>query len=661
MQALMDSYSRTSAPPSAVTKHKDKRLLSPLNIPEILDLIFSYIDSNSIRWSVAFVCRRWYQLNHGRLPRSVVVHSFWSLSRLDTIPSRLAGAAQLYFCISTLSTGEYYRVPREYTLMLLLSRIQDEYQRQLEQRQQQQRSFSRADERAPLYKFMPLQQLHLDIRGEFGIPLLNHYLVFASTLVKLTITHLTTKNDRTAIAQGDLSKILLSCPLLEFFEARGSYRLVLIWTPFVLGEQAPFGLRSLILNSTNFKPEYLENLLAFTPRLNVLKLIGMDWSFYQEYHWCGFIGRLRSLSIALDTVFISDQFRTMPSQVQQQQLEISPVLSEWNLWPQYVSPSLLQELEHHTTNYLTSLELFVGSTHQSRANCSLGLTTAPTALHYVLTTSDKLVHLRTLKTVVMVEHMDIYRRAEFGQLAPSRQPSSPAAGSLWRCRRLHTLHLEIHGHSSTVVGSMALHGCIVFGYISRVFPVLEELKVWSGPECYFQTVNGPTLYYSAIYFELEGGLCLLGRLKHLQRLEVIPRMHAEVTSNISEEDLNWMVPSGQSDKFRKLRRKKFERLYRQHLEQFKQMQEQEQEQSSSPKGDCDHPDAELLYQLRNLGRIEDIKDMILKMDDKSYRALPSLEGLAFEHFLLEHPERVIRQLFPRKTGKQFFGIKLGKR
>lgn len=41
--------------------------LSPLNVPEILELIFSYLDTPTLRHTVCLVCRQWLQMNQDRV------------------------------------------------------------------------------------------------------------------------------------------------------------------------------------------------------------------------------------------------------------------------------------------------------------------------------------------------------------------------------------------------------------------------------------------------------------------------------------------------------------------------------------------------------------------------------------------------------------------
>jgi hypothetical protein len=51
--------------------------LSPLDIPEILELIFSYLDNRNIRRSVVLVSRQWHLLNQNWLVCEVTWNQDW--------------------------------------------------------------------------------------------------------------------------------------------------------------------------------------------------------------------------------------------------------------------------------------------------------------------------------------------------------------------------------------------------------------------------------------------------------------------------------------------------------------------------------------------------------------------------------------------------------
>jgi hypothetical protein len=72
-------------------------------------------------------------------------------------------------------------------------------------------------------------------------------------------------------------------------------------------------------------------------------------------------------------------------------------------------------------------------------------------------------------------------------------------------------------------------------------------------------------------------------------------------------------------------------------------------------------DAEILGQLRYLGLVEDVKEMLIEMDSSSYRPLPSLEGLAIVRLSYNRPKDEIAyymQDYNRPwTFSRFFNLK----
>lgn len=180
---------------------------------------------------------------------------------------------------------------------------------------------------------------------------------------------------------------------------------------------------------------------------------------------------------------------------------------------------------------------------------------------------------------------------------------------------------------------------VIFGYISRVFLMLEELRVRTPHFC--QTTKiAHDVDCPKIRLELEGGLCLLGRLKHRQRLDVRPGNHASwILDNVREVDVDWMIPSGHTFKSRWARQKE--------VKQWKQRRDQEKnlEAKQSPQkkaiGDVSAV-TDVLGQLRNLGLLKDVKEMAKEMESMTVPPLQSLEGLSLWHSYFVWPENEIK-------------------
>ena len=362
---------------------------------------------------------------------------------------------------------------------------------------------------------------------------------------------------------------------------------------------------------------------------------------------------------------VSTHNRQTPPEVLQAVIEIcaSPSsLSEWNLWALDTSPSLLKDLELRTSNNnLTTLELF-SKAQRSGTSCLLPeLKGAPLFLHQFLTTSDKLMHLRTLKTIVRLEDWDIHRRGGYFLLEDlsinlnnnnkngnstriyrndnidmyaataaatlyTAKPTRPKP-VVWRCRGLQILHVEVHAPDK-FMSKAPVQSRIIFGYICRVFPMLEELKVRTPHFCQTTKITHD-FDCPKIRLELEGGLCLLGRLQHLQRLDVRPGNHASwILDNVREMDLDWMIPSRHTFKSRWERQKEVKRRQQRH-DQEKKL-EVEQSPQKKAIGDVSAV-TEVLGQLQNLGLLKDVKEMVKEMESMSVPPLQSLEGLSLRH------------------------------
>ncbi|KAF9134675.1 hypothetical protein BGW39_006264 [Mortierella sp. 14UC] len=322
--------------------------------------------------------------------------------------------------------------------------------------------------------------------------------------------------------------------------------------------------------------------------------------------------------------------------------------------PVEVSPTLLKELDLRTDR-LTTLELL----SEDRYGTDLCKTNKDVhaTLHHFLSTSDNIVHLKTLKAMVLVEHIDIYHRGR--RHAPLQCDEPTSATGVWRCRSLRTLHIEIHGHKELL--SEPLHSRIVFGYISRVCPLLEELRMTVPGSCDPNTA-APS-YYPTLCFGLEGGMCLLGRLRQLQRLEV-RRGPSTLMPKFTRVDLDWMVPAGQSDKSKRWRQHKVKQWQKDRIKERDvgkhQSQQQEHQHQSwvASEGADISTNAALLGRLKNLGLLEDVEEMVKNMDMDSCRPFPALEGLTFEHFSFQWPEKVLDEMFPDNR-TTIFGFKLG--
>ncbi|KAG0292010.1 hypothetical protein BGZ96_004635 [Linnemannia gamsii] len=311
----------------------------------------------------------------------------------------------------------------------------------------------------------------------------------------------------------------------------------------------------------------------------------------------------------------------------------------------------LKELEGRMP-YLTTLELHwqrKGTLETSGSFTDTVLTACRLLFEY-LCNSQYAVNLRVLKTGVFHHDMDLYGRGlpldssdiTDNNSAPLQELWTPPG--VWRCRNLRVLHINLQDPTSSMKRSA--HSRIVFGYISRVAPQLEELEI---VHPYIAVLKAPDhLYASKLCMQLEGGFCLLGRLRFLQRLTVYSP-GGGILGLCKKKDLSWMVPSGQSDEFKEMRRQEIASWQSLRLVEDQCLLAQPQDGDIS--GDGASLDAELF---RYLGLLRDVEEVINAIDAGSLVPFPSLVGVSFMTQALQGPQKKLERLF----GKPKRGFRL---
>ncbi|KAG0049394.1 hypothetical protein BGZ83_005802 [Gryganskiella cystojenkinii] len=182
---------------------------------------------------------------------------------------------------------------------------------------------------------------------------------------------------------------------------------------------------------------------------------------------------------------------------------------------------------------LTELELSSSRTDR------LGVVEFEETLHKILCKAPNLIHARCPNVRYDVSHMDVndvlefhggYRRRTLPKgvhqprndfLSGVITEDEPRAAAIWVCRNLKTLQILIYAKSEREAedGEVA-NGLVIFGYLSRVCPNLEELQ----------------LKKQIFHFGFPGGFCLLTRLHNLERLKITTKMMRMQVPR----DLNWI-------------------------------------------------------------------------------------------------------------------------
>jgi hypothetical protein len=652
--------------------------ISPLGIPEILDLILSYLDDYTIRRSVNRVCRQWYLLAQPYLAREVIWYERWRLPKQEKALCKLPGASKLHVSFHSITQSAFKTVRN--ALLLL----EDEYRKQrddglqistLDPNSNSGDNMSlRIFTSAPgAYDITPLREMEMFFWFYHSDSI--EWFPFPSTLYSLTIrfshAHYTTI---------DLQGILEKCPALE------RLRIELHGPPVILSSfgcrltstiedssrRQPLSLRSLILCGVGFAQEELESLLLHTPRLRDLQLKAMLWSDdFDKYDWPRLFRFLKARNITLD----KSHFSMLGSRMSAEETEILLTdihhrsSQKRSLWALDITPQLLQTV-FSQPGTLTTLEILwkPASKEYPRTCCDRSLNNTYALVHKQICESKYLVHLTTLKTIVRLQDIDLFHRAGYTDLDTRHDAtitehvqSSTLASQLppviWRCRGLRTLHIDLH--TPQVTQEQPVYSRIVFGYISRVCPFLEDLQVGVQepprssvePGYYFR-------YHIGLSLRLQGGLCLLGRLKFLQRLRVFSDV-GEGHIDCEDWDVNWIIVSGRKSILSNWRRRqevKNWREWRKNEDKVETIRAQIRKQRAIS-GICDskpNADGVILDQLKNLGLLLDVEEMVKEMEAKMVIPMQALERVSFKHPVLMRPEDELERFFPSRFEKWRF-------
>ncbi|KAF9132300.1 hypothetical protein BGW39_000406 [Mortierella sp. 14UC] len=642
------------------------RTLSPLDLPEILVIIFSHLTDETLRYSVAPVCRLWLQAVQNVLVREVIWYSEWDSAQLSRVLSNLPGAERL------VCHYPFTKYAVELLLVDALRKLETEYQQQRASQSdgenaagqgQGQGSKRSPKQQQPPYrllfqKHVPLQHLELVTTKFSSTPLDRFPFLSSLTTINLTLT-------RGYAADFSLTRILTVCPLLVAFHAKlqSTSIITVHMEPFERGSEQeehprPLALRSLILQGLHLDFARIKNLFSLTPRLKELKLIDMAMGW--PYIWTPLFTYLQTLPIKLESTHFSYNNRT----TQQREIDtlrtLQPRVPEWSLWGLDVQTSLLQSLEQ-SSNIVTKLELHWSHRPQSYNSACHGpdVLFAPDLIHKFLCNSPHLVHVKIIKSAFSIRNMDLFGRRTFGDLTTEKgtvasylDPDTgfkPASGhpGIWQCRNLKTLQFEINAHLDVVPLSDPVQSRILFGYISRVCPNLEDLHISWPSICVY---NNRISYTPRLSLQLDGGICLLARLKSLRRLK-IDEYYLCQGPNCEVYELNWMVVSGRDFWSRRKRQEVMSNWRAKEAEEHRLDSERKKrgglkklEPVSQKK-----EDVAIAKELQDLGLLADVKNAVKEMDSNGNGSFACLERLSFEYPFDNRPRNELHRLFPKAS------------
>ncbi|KAF9342960.1 hypothetical protein BGX26_006508 [Mortierella sp. AD094] len=499
---------------------------SPLYIPEILSMIFSYLNQYTLSNSVRFVCRQWYSSAFPLVRVNAVLHtSYNARHRLKVLLSRLHLVTD--FCISSGRSWDYETA--EWLLESLSTKIDS---------------------------LKAKNRLHIS-KIEF-VNVTNHAQLVYPLLPKISTL---TVIDMAKISDDvDLGTILTTCPALRRFRVVNQwwrdYR-VIVSTHSIGNTSQTFtesGIESLIIRGMRVEQTSLESILERCPRLQVLKL---DHIRHIEPQLRPF-DRPRFFAVAsascpelkqfhlsvlnesptpehaysiIQAFFPGSSFKASTSsepasQAQSDQCKRKPLLNTVSVLDKDIRPDtcrmlLSPFLDSYYSGTITTLEI-MPAMDRPHYDCVVH------ALHDVLCSTPTLLHLIAPSVPYFAEYLDPSELVAADKPYPlwnckSGCPASQANFSkkrIWACRGLKTLQLRIISKVDEDELT-ARNSRVMFGYISRVCPNLQEL----------------TVYREELNLNLEGGLCFLSRLTELRKLAVITR----TKTILKKKDLDWMT------------------------------------------------------------------------------------------------------------------------
>ncbi|KAG0297213.1 hypothetical protein BGZ96_007271 [Linnemannia gamsii] len=592
---------------------------SPLAIPEILERIFSYVDDFTLRRTVVLVCRLWLQMNQHLILRELVWDTHVAVHNIDKILSKLADTGRLrWFCD--------WGAPAEESWDKLM------------------RALLHSQNRLKQAHSTPLQRLSVQFKNSLRELELRTSTFKAGNLFDAIPFPPALTSFKFTVQEGSCNfsfgRLLDACPLLEEFhgEVVSNYLFLLgSMVPPDVGEGAQrrfLPLRSLVLRNATFTQSSLEALLQVTPRIQELKLIGLQALSAQganmatnKYSRADLVQHIQSLPIMLHSFHFSVFNQGVDGSGADELLTpLSPLETGRSLWGDGLTPLMMRKLDEDA-NVVTTLELYWRYTDE----CS----TSSWLLHRFMCLSRHLLHVRTTNVAFQFEHLDLHRRA------PKDRPSDTTSiqTGVWACTNLRTLHLELHGHNQSQLMNPT-NTRIVFGYISTVCPRLQDLQLVIPKMCRTRTevyLNNPSM-------RLQGGFVLLTRLKYLERLYI----NFSQPTDVERTHVNWMVPTGRTAEFRKKRKEMMTDSALIKKEQLALKDPAEITRLSLMDKDVirwRELENTAKRELWRLGLLWEVKKVLEQMDTDDFECWPLLHRVSLNGGFEQSPEACVRNLF----------------
>ncbi|KAF9562845.1 hypothetical protein EC968_005074, partial [Mortierella alpina] len=490
---------------------------SPLEVPELLERILSFLNTHTLRTNAAWVCQEWNSIVRPLLLRDVT----WTADRRGENYPQTAILERLEFaqtlCIKDPADRPHEPIFGHDNWTALLERLN---------------TLANKDRRLKISSL--LVKCHMSVYSH--VPPLLELLGFR--LVRLRLEYLL---DLDVI----VGSILIWCPRLTHlfvshhnaacFQTRTMYK----------GTQSTelpeeLRLRSLGLDGMAIEDAALNDVLRSCPNLEDFQLTALrdirqakpfnrDSATPSQEHLVVFSRRFFQRLVAfcprihsLDLSICEDHFQAkgLTNQQLTEAFSLFPCLKKTTLVGRSVSVDILRTLNTYLHNTLTTLEIVNGVFTKEIGD----------ALHGYLCDSPHLLHLKAPMIQVSNTWFDLegvltrcgyYRRKWETVNHPNDATDASYANAIerkiWACRRLRTLDLKFDRSDDSSAGE---NSRMIFSYLSKVCPHLEDL----------------TIRRKWMNLSLHGGLCLLSRLQKLRRLTVLVVRRGR----LKRRDLAWI-------------------------------------------------------------------------------------------------------------------------
>ncbi|KAG0203199.1 hypothetical protein BGX28_004432 [Mortierella sp. GBA30] len=516
--------------------------LSPLDLPEILHNIFAFLSPWALKNSVRLVCKQWYSIARPLIP----VRALWK--------DRTRYRYKHSFVLNRLHQANILQVLFEQSW-------------QLDNTTFAWRELIEKVETLQASNQLQIKRLEL-LRGNFLESRIYLILPKIVTLTEIWIEKLVQETIH-------VGTILRLCPQLRMLHIDGSaslgYHEIEIETnrPPRRTDAYPSTLissrlRRMTIKWMHIQQATLETIVNLCPELQTLRLVELNRAKTQiqsfdrvhlysmiaascsRLRWFHLSFREQSMTAedaqAMHQTFFprlqvphfeANLFSTEPTYSRRTPTSPAPSLEALSL--------LCDDIHPNTTSYLR--QPYIGGVYVNRlTTLEIVLSDAPKqwspvsdALHHLLCDSPSLLHLFAPTVPYYPEYLDLEGEVDSdGYYCPRgcdalRQRSEDLCikKKIWACRDLRTLQIQFTPLSVQDCPSAA-NSRIMFGYVAKVCPELRELWVKRSQLC----------------LELDGGLCLLSRLRKLERL----RIWTKTRTSFGKKDIEWMAVTHRADR-----------------------------------------------------------------------------------------------------------------